>query len=146
MKHILKIIWNQRRSYYGIFIEQVVVILVLMLSVVSVLEAYEKYNTPGMLDVENTYYTGQMFENGVPWEERTNMQQSMNAVIENIRKLPYVKAVTRGFHLAPYVRDDELYSDRSDSIRIDDKQFLTLYKFPDEFGASVLNVEMEEGT
>jgi hypothetical protein len=32
-----------------------------------------------------------------------------------------------------------------DSVRIDDKRFLAVYKISDEFGASILNVEMEEG-
>jgi ABC-type lipoprotein release transport system permease subunit len=151
MKHILKMIWNQRRSYYGVFLEQVLVTLILMLSVVSVFEAYKKYNMPGMLNVENTYYAGQMFENGVPWSEIENMYRTMNVIIENIKNLPYVKAVTRGVNFAPYMREPESYARASqnqspfDSIRIDDKRFVAIFKVSDEFGASVLNVEIEEG-
>jgi hypothetical protein len=117
-----------------------------MLSVVSVFEAVKKYNTPGMLDVENTYYVGQMFESDVPWKERENMFLTMDVIIENIKKLPYVKAVTRGVNLVPYLKDTKDYATMGDSIRIDDKQFMVTFKTSDEFGASVLNVEMEEGT
>ncbi|MDR2139031.1 MAG: FtsX-like permease family protein [Tannerella sp.] len=159
MKHILKIIWNQKRHYAWIFTEQVLVTAILMLSAVSLLEAYKKYKTPGMLDVENAFYVGQMFniDSNVDApggklkeeirEELINAQQSMNIIIENLRKLPYVKAITRGFMMAPYARDDELYMEmNSDSISIDDKKILAVIKISDEFGASVLNVEMEEGT
>jgi hypothetical protein len=141
-------VWNQRRSYYGIFTEQVLVTLILMLSVVSAFEAYEKYNTPGMLDVKNTYFVGQMFVGNIQWNtEVENMCQTMNVIIEDIKKLPYVKAVTRGSNLAPYLRSPEYYARTFpfDSIRIDDKKFVAILKNSDEFGASVLNVEMEEG-
>jgi ABC-type antimicrobial peptide transport system permease subunit len=138
-------LWNQKRSYYGIFTEQVLVAIILMLSVVSVSEAIKKYKTPGLLDTENMFIIGCMYQEGVQPEIWENTKQSMDVIIENLRKLPYVTAVTRGFNLAPYQRDDSLYVRMSDSIRIDDNQFLAVIKYSDESGASVLNVEMEEG-
>jgi ABC-type antimicrobial peptide transport system permease subunit len=147
MKHILKMVWNQKSGYYGIFTEQVLVTVILMLSAVSLSEAVKKYKTPGMLDVENMFYVSQMSTNDVPWEEITSMQKSLEVIMENIKKLPYVKGVTKGSNLAPYARDSELYARMSaDSFRIDDKQFLAVFKLSDEYGASVLKVEMEEGT
>jgi hypothetical protein len=145
MKHILKMLWNQKHNYYRVFIEQMLVTVILMLSIVSLSEAVEKYKTPGMLDVEHTFFVGQMSENDVPWEDIENTYRSMDVIIENIKKLPYVKAITRGVNLAPYLRDAESYALRGDSIRIDNKKFLAVIKSSDEFGASVLNVEMEEG-
>jgi hypothetical protein len=148
MKHLLKMLWNQRRSYSWIFIEQVLVTVILMLVAVSVLEAYKKYKTPGMLDVENMFIVACTFGKDATQDERYNSMQSMNVILENLKKLPYVKAITSGFNLAPYQRDDESYVyqvGRMDSIRIDDKRFLAIYKFSDEFGGSILNVQMEEG-
>jgi hypothetical protein len=150
MKHMLKTIWNQKRNYYWIFTEQVLVTVILMLSAVSAVEAYKKYRTPGMMDVEDTFCVGQMYVSGVSREERNSMRRSMNAVVDNLRKLPYVKAVTTGSNLAPYQRSDAFYAKQDtgvkpDSISIDGKRFLPIYKVSDEFGASVLNVEMEEG-
>jgi hypothetical protein len=148
MKHILKILWNQKRNYSWIFIEQVLVTVILMLSAVSVLETYKKYKTPGMLDVEDTFIVACTPGRDTDPKEWSNALKSMNTVLENLKRLPYVKAITVGFNLAPYQRDDESYVYQTgimDSIRIDDKRFLAIYKFSDEFGASVLNVKMEEG-
>jgi hypothetical protein len=146
MKHTLKLIWNRRSSYSWIFTEQILVTAILMLSAVSAAEAYRKYRTPGMLNVDHTFYAGQMYGDNVPWSEISDVQKSMNAVVENLRRLPYVKGVTRGFNLAPYLRSDELYVHmNSDSVRIDDRRFAAIYKISDEFGASVLGIEMDEG-
>jgi ABC-type antimicrobial peptide transport system permease subunit len=144
---VLKMVWNQRRSYSWIFTEQVLVTVILMLLAVSVLELYKKYKTPGMLNVEDTFIVGCVPGNNVTPEEWNSSLKSMNVVLENLKKLPYVKAITVGFNLAPYQRDEESYAHqiRMDSIRIDDKRFLAIYKFSDEFGISVLNVKMEEG-
>jgi hypothetical protein len=144
--HILKMLWNQRRSHYGIFTEQLLVTVILMLAIVSLSETVKKYKTPGMPDVENTFSVGYMFGADVPQEVKENTQQSMDVLLENLKKWSCVKAVTRGFMMAPYLRNDHFYTQMSsDSIRIDDKQFLAVLKFSDEFGASVLDVEMEEG-
>jgi ABC-type antimicrobial peptide transport system permease subunit len=145
MKQALKMVWNQRRSYYGIFTEQVLVAVILMLSVVSVSEAIKKYKTPGMLNVENTYMIGYMFGAGVQPDVMKNTGQSMNVIIENLRKLPYVTAITKGYNLTPYMKNDEYYYYVSDSISIDDKRFRCVIKVSDEFAASILNPDMEEG-
>jgi hypothetical protein len=120
--------------------------IILMLSVVSTSEAIYRYITPGLLDVENTFTIGYMFGEGVQPEVKENTIQSMDVIIENLKKSPCVKAVTRGLNLAPYLRNDHMYASQfSDSVRIDDKQFLAVFKISDEYGASVLNPEMEEG-
>jgi ABC-type lipoprotein release transport system permease subunit len=138
-------LWNQRRSYSGIFTEQMLIAVILMLSVVSVTETIKKYKTPGLLDVENTFYIGYMFKEGVQQDVMINTSQSMDVVIENLRKLPCVKAITKGYNLAPYLRNDNYYYNVSDSVNIDDKRFFVVIKIADEFAASVLNPDMEEG-
>ncbi|MDR1563098.1 MAG: ABC transporter permease [Dysgonamonadaceae bacterium] len=150
MKHLLKMVWNQWRSYSGICTEQILVTVVLMLALVSLSETVQKYRTPGMLDVEHTFSIGYMYTNmmgNITSEEKKNTDQSMETLVENLRKLPYVKAISRGRNLAPYLRSDDIYTHMgSDSIRIDDKQFLAVLKSSDEYGASVLNPEIEEGS
>jgi hypothetical protein len=142
-------VWNQRRSYSWIFTEQVLITIILMLSAVSVLEAYKKYKTPGMLDVENTFAIGYMYTNmmgDITQKEWRNTIQSMETLIGNLKKLPYVKALAKSSNLAPYMRNDEYYTlAASDSIRIDDRKFMTIIKASDEYGALALNPEIEEG-
>jgi hypothetical protein len=140
-------IWNRKHRYSWIFTEQVLVTVILMLLAVSVLEAYKKYKTPGMLDVEHTFVVRCSIGKDATREERNNSMQSINIVLENLKKLPYVKTVSSAYNLAPYQRADELYAGQYtvDSIKIDDKRFLTIIKWSDEFGASVLSIKMEEG-
>jgi hypothetical protein len=147
---VLKMLWNSRRSYYGIFTEQVLVTVILMLSAVSVLESVKKYRAPGMLDVEHTFVIGYMYTimmGDITAEEMKNTAQGMETLVGNLRKLPYIRAITRGINLTPYMRNDEYYTlVASDSIRIDDRKFLTILKISDEYGASVLNPDIEEGS
>ena len=139
-------LWEQRRSHSGIFIEQLLVTVVLMLAVVSVAEMVKKYKTPGMLNAENSFFIACMSSRDVQPEEREKIVQSMDIIIENLRKLPFVEAVSSSYNLIPYLRNDYFYAlQLSDSIHIDDRRFSAVIKFSDEFGAATLKPEMEEG-
>ena len=52
--HILKLIWNQRKHYTGIFIEQVLVFIILTICILSFSEKVRLYLSPGNLNTENT--------------------------------------------------------------------------------------------
>ncbi|MDR0685999.1 MAG: ABC transporter permease [Dysgonamonadaceae bacterium] len=148
MKHIITMLWNQRKKYSGIFTEQAIVTIIMMISIVSVLDAYEKYKTPGIPNVEDIILASFMCERSTTQEEINNTFKSMDAIIDNMRKLPYVKFISRGMNLAPYLRDAESYATQvqgMDSITVDGIKTLPLFKFSDQFGASILNVKMEEG-
>ncbi|MCD7973712.1 MAG: ABC transporter permease [Candidatus Azobacteroides sp.] len=145
IRHILKIIWKQKRSYFAIFIEQVFIAVILMLSAVAVTEAVEKYRMPGLLDVENTFYVGYMFNANIQPDVFKSARQNMDVIIDKLRKLDYVEAVSSGYNLVPYLRNDFHYYSVSDSIHIDDKHFQTIIKISDEFGADVLKPDIEEG-
>jgi ABC-type antimicrobial peptide transport system permease subunit len=145
IKQILKILWKQRRSHLGIFIEQLLVTMVLMLATVSVAEMVKKYKTPGILNIDNTFFFGYMYSETIQPEEKEKIRQCMNIIIENLRKLPFVEAIGNSSNLVPYMKNDRFYYELSDSIYIDGKQFLTVIKISDEFGATVLKPEMEEG-
>jgi hypothetical protein len=146
IKYILKMLWAQKRDYSGIFVEQGIVAFILMLSVVSVSDAIQKYQSPGMLDVENTICVGHMFQRDVLPEEMSIIQQSENVILGHLKKLPYVEAVSTGYNLTPYLRNNHLYNYFSDSIHIDDKTFLSVLKLSDEYGVAVFKPDMEEGT
>ncbi|MDR1227229.1 MAG: ABC transporter permease [Prevotellaceae bacterium] len=137
-------LWNRRRSYYGIFVEQLLVAIILMLSVVSLSEAVKKYTTPGMLHVKNTVFMGYMFDRA--HQPEGNSEQSMKTIAENMKKLPFVESVSASFNFIPYLRNDWIYEYYlSDSVHIDDKHFTTIIKETDEFAANVFKIRMEEG-
>lgn len=56
--HVFKTIRNSWKLFYGIFIEQVTVCIVLMLVVVSVFVTLDKMYSPGLLDTDNTVCFG----------------------------------------------------------------------------------------
>jgi hypothetical protein len=141
---MLKMLWNRRRNYYGIFVEQLLVAIILMLSIVSLSEAVKKYTIPGMLHVKNTVFIGYMFNRANQPEE--NPEQNMKTITENIKKLPFVESVSASFNFIPYLRNDWIYEYYlSDSVHIDDKHFKTIIKETDEFAADVFKIRMEEG-
>lgn len=139
-------LWKQRRGHFGIFIEQLLVTMVLMLAAVSVAEMVKKYKTPGMLNIDNTFMFGYMHSGDIQPEEQEKIQQSMDVIVGNLKKRPFVEAIVNSSNLAPYARNDHFYYQFSDSVYVDDKQFLSVIKVSDEFGATVLNPEMEEGS
>jgi ABC-type antimicrobial peptide transport system permease subunit len=142
----LKTLWSRRSIYSGIFVEQSLVAVILMMATVSVVEAVKKYKSPGMLNVENTFFVGYMFQKGVQDEVRENVIRNIDAVINNLRQAPCVEAVSRNLNLIPYLRSDEYYSRQmSDSIRIGNKRVKAVLKMSDEFGASILRPNIEEG-
>jgi hypothetical protein len=144
---ILKMLWKQRRSHSGIFIEQLLVAVVLMLAVVSVAETVKKYKTPGMLNVDNAFFIGYVPSRDIQPEEQEKIAQSMNVVIENLKKLPFVEAISGSYNLIPYLRNDHYYAQQlSDSVFIDDRRFLAVIKLSDEFGITALKPKMEEGS
>ncbi|MDR1581874.1 MAG: ABC transporter permease [Prevotellaceae bacterium] len=146
IKQILKMLWKQRGSHSGIFIEQLLVTVVLMLATVQVAEMVKKYKTPGLLSIDNTFCIGYMTSSGVSSEEQTDLRQKIEVVIGHLRQLPCVEVISNSYNLIPYLRNDVFYSRISDSVYVDDKQFWTIIKSSDEFGAAVLQPEMEEGT
>jgi ABC-type antimicrobial peptide transport system permease subunit len=148
IKHILKMLWMQKNTYYGIFAEQLLITIILMLSVVSVAELVQKYRSPGLLDVNNTFKIGYQFslaKQSDP-EAMENVQQNMKVIIEHLRNIPFVEAVSTSNNLLPYMRPDDNYDMLSDSILIDDNKFKMILKISDKFGASVLKPEIEEGS
>ena len=60
IRHVFKIVWNSWKIFCGIFIEQAVVFVVLMLVVVSVFGILSKIYSPGLLNTDNTVSFGYM--------------------------------------------------------------------------------------
>ena len=139
IRHVLKIIRNSWKSFYGIFIEQAVVCVILMLVVVSVCVTLGKFYSPGLLNTEHTVSFGYMLE-----EENANTKviaECVDVVVENLKKLDCVEGITQSRAMIPYLRDHAWY----DSIRIDKKMYRVNYKGADEDAYNVFLPEIEEG-
>ncbi|MDR1372410.1 MAG: ABC transporter permease [Dysgonamonadaceae bacterium] len=136
---------NRKGRYTGIFAEQAVVALILMLSSVSIAETVKQYMSPGLLNVENVFLAAFMQQHDVEKEVAENAQQNMNVILDNMKNQPYIEAISRGSNLIPYLRSSGYYEMSSDSIHIDDRHFKTVIKVSDERGAAILKPDIEEG-
>ena len=142
--NVLKVLWNDRKSYMGIFVEQIVVFVVLMLCVVSVATVLEQYYAPGMLDTQNTVGFGYIISDVSSETEnlkREDVRTIVETVIANIKKLPYVEEITSSKGVVPYMRSHAWY----DSVRVDGKTLLVNWRASDEAGAKVFHPDIVEG-
>jgi len=144
IKHILKLLWNQKSKYFTIFIEQVFVTIILMLCIVSIANSYAKYNDPGILNTDQNVLFGYM----IPRESLADfnpddLAQSMTAINMNLKKQPYMRSITKSMFLTPYLRPGGNYF--IDSISIDEKKFECYFKFADSFAGEVFTPEIKDG-
>jgi hypothetical protein len=146
IRQVLKILWRQKQSRAGIFIEQALVGIVLIPALVSVAEMVGKYRMAGLLEVEHTCVF-ECMSSGMTAEEHKAIRRNMYIIVEKLRSLPCVEAISQCCNLAPYLRDDEYYyqSFVTDSIRIDGRHFVAVTKVADRFAGTVFRPEMEEG-
>ncbi|MDR2408566.1 MAG: ABC transporter permease, partial [Bacteroidales bacterium] len=93
MKHIGIFLWNQKKKYVGVLIEQILVFMILMVCITSLLTTLEKYNQPGLVNTENTIYFGYMLHTSYTYEDMNQVGKAMNRVIENLKKQPYIEGI-----------------------------------------------------
>ena len=106
--HILKMLWQERKKYAGVLMEQVLIFIILMVSMVALFGAIDKYREPGLLNTDDVVVFGYMLHGGGngSQDDMRDVGQGMNIIIEKLRKEPFVVAVTRSNGLAPYLRSD----------------------------------------
>ena len=152
IRHILKILWYNRRKYTGVLIEQVLIFIILMVSLVSLFEAISKYREPGLLNTDNVILFGYMLHGGgggqgMSREEQSEVARCMDVIIEKMRKEPFVEAITESVGLAPYLRSHRYYVEMyGDTVRADGKAVGVIVRFADKAAEKVFNLELEEGT
>ena len=49
-------LWQERRKYAGVLMEQMLIFVILMVSMVALFEAINKYQEPGLLNTDNTIF------------------------------------------------------------------------------------------
>jgi len=144
IKHILKLFWNRKKKYYGIFVEQAMIMLVLMICLVEILDMVKKYRTPGLLDTDNTILCGwKIINENMTQEEAYNLFQNYESVTDNLKQLPYVQSLAKSNSLAPYI--DIFAKTTNDSVEIDNRKMSVYIKGSDEHGISVFRPVLEEG-
>ncbi|KIO43626.1 MULTISPECIES: ABC transporter permease [Sanguibacteroides] len=137
--HILKLIWNQRKHYTGIFIEQVLVFIILTICILSFSEKVRLYLSPGNLNTENTI---------IFWLNNTN-DHSPEEVGEKIQSLvskmrqKYPSSIISYGDLTPYLNGGQFT--KRDSVVVDNRKILTKIYRSDKNGLAVYQPQIEEG-
>lgn len=143
LKHIFKLFWNQKKTYVGMFVEQIIVFVVLLFCFIVMGEKGSLYFTTGMMDTKNTF-TCYLFP--LPNAEHISfreLNEKMGHVVERVRKAPYVIAFGKSIAMVPYMRPEEM--NPFDSILVDNKKIKVILKIADEHIFKVFKPQLEEG-
>lgn len=84
--HIFKIIFNEKKRYIYVFVEQIFIFIILMLSIVSFSSFYKKYNEAGRLDTENVLMLG-FTQRGLQGQDLIKANKEVYNLLEHIRKV-----------------------------------------------------------
>jgi putative ABC transporter len=141
LRSMLILIWNDRKRFAGIFIEQILVFIVCMLCLVSIAFAIYEYNEPGILNTENVISVGYSVINKNAGN-LNDISRDFDQLVEKLRRNPNVKAISREDNFTPYIRGD---SHKLDSITIDHVRLKVYTKWADRYTKSVYNIELVEG-
>ena len=141
LRNMVTLIWNDRKRFIGIVIEQTLVFIVCMHCLVSISFAVHEYNEPGILDTENVISIGYsvMDKNAGNLDD---ISRDFDLLVEKLRRNPNVKAISREDNFTPYMRGD---SHKSDSIKVDNIQLKSYTKWADKYTKDVYNIELVEG-
>lgn len=143
MKRIMwKITWNQRDSLIGIFVEQMVVIFVLMVCTVSLAATLKRYLAPGALETDDQFIVSCMPVNRNVSQEKVN--KGVDFIRNELKSVPYVDGVSVNVQVTPYLRPSEYYT--TDSVEINGKKQWAHLKWADKEALSMFNIRLKEGS
>jgi len=108
IKHIWKIIWNERKHNIGLWIELVVVAVALWYIADHVYVTLNNYFKPMGFDTEHTYImrlglinpNSAEYVNDIPQETRV---EQLGTALERIRRNPMIEAASISLHSSPHI-------------------------------------------
>ena len=146
ISNVLKGDFNQSSSivkrFLGIFIEQALVFIILMLSIVSISIAVHKYNEPGMLNTADVITFGYTETNRKD-STLVEVRRKMAILVDDLKEDSNVIALTKSHKLLPYLNNAE-YSNL-DSVVFDNIKLKVVAKGADKYGMRVFAPDMVEG-
>lgn len=107
----IKLLWNRRRTYSWIFIEQALVFAVLVYSMMEVASKANEYFYPGNLDVSNVCGVGIQLPDSLKNDEAAAKERY---VMQQVAAMPYVEAMYKGYYSSPFNRPAS--NNRTDSL------------------------------
>ena len=109
IKHILTMLYNQKKKFTAVVFEQVLVFIALSVSLAVTLDLFRSYRSPGMLDVDNVIGFGYLVNKNHDGQAFVKSAEAMDAVKEKLEKKPYVEGISECMQILPYQRPAENY-------------------------------------
>ena len=91
IRHLFTLLWNQKKSYAGIILEQMMVFIVLMVCMISLCDAIQRYNDPGQLNTSHTLTFGYVIRGSNP-QVYADMASAMGSIVEHLNNLPKIRS------------------------------------------------------
>lgn len=142
IRHLYKVIWNQRRQNGWIFLELLLVFIALWLIIDMFIVEIYSYNRPLGYNVENCWRLN--FDNYTPdapeYVSDTTLQvnetEALQRIMERLRRCPEIEEVCMAFYSSPYSngntwRDIRPYS--TDSVKFQEVSFHCYHATPEFF-------------
>lgn len=144
IRNILDILWNCRRKYALIFVEQAVVFAIVLICLAETVSAVRQYRSPGILETDNVVYFGYMMHGNMDTGGIVSTMKAMDAVVSDLKTEPYVEDISESVQMLPYTRPAEYFW--TDSVRLSSgKKHEVHIKAADEAAANVLRPDLVDG-
>ena len=127
-----KIIWNSRKRFSGIIIEQALVFIVLMLCMVTIISTIQKYRTPGLLNTKNVMLFGY-----------TTVDDSQDDLDEIYKNVDAIKSqAEKIYNSAKVILDShvETIINKINNFKIENKVIKKINKIKNNFDINYNNV------
>ena len=102
IKHILKLIWNQRRANVWLFLEILLVTAILWVMLDALLVDTYTYHQPTGFDIENVYEV-KLAKRNLSTDSTQSDGESLLRLVENLRQMPGVADVALMRSACPYL-------------------------------------------
>lgn len=144
-RNMIKTLWNSRRSYRMLMIEQLLVFVVLVICFMSLFDMLGRYRDPGLLDTDDTVFFSMLIMPGtMSGAGVVESNSAFSAVLDNVRQWEQVEYITETSSFVPYLRSTEYYT--KDTVRIAGVGFGVHHKYAEQDAQQVFKIKMTEGT
>ena len=145
IKHILTMLYNQKKKFTAVIFEQVLVFIALSVSLTVALDTFRSYQSPGKLDVDNVVGFGYYINKDCDWRQFFETAiKTMDVVKEKLEKKPYVESISEDLQFIPYAKEAIYYWGDSISFTSGKKVYVH-FKGADEAAETVFKPDIIQG-
>lgn len=142
---ILKLLWNRRKDYIWIFLEQILVFIVLLFCFVQSITKLQQYLDPGNLSMKNVSMVAIIpNNNGMDDSDWEDFEKKSEMIHQRMISAGLVEAIHEGYYSVPLNRPAEY--NFQDSLIYNGKKYKFYIKTSDDKFPQVFKPRMISGT